>query len=170
MKKLSYKSVSQWLGYDPRSGNLYWLKGQRGVFAGAIAGYRMPSSRRGYIQVGYNKRLYYAHKIAWLLMTKKWPTHEIDHKNGNGSDNRWENLRPCTRSENLGNQKRHFDRINNLPKGVYFASWAKSRPFYSRIYVRGRNYRLGYFSSAQKAHQAYLEAAKHHFGKFARAN
>lgn len=161
----SYEEMSQWLKYNPTTGKLHWVKSKKGIKAGSIAGYK---STIGHIQVGFNYKLYYGHVIAWLLMTYIWPEHEIDHINGDGSDNRWKNLRRCNRSQNSANGRRHRDRITNLPKGVYLAHHVKKRPFYSRICAKGTHYRLGYFASPGEAHEAYKKAAKKYFGEFAR--
>jgi hypothetical protein len=57
----------------------------------------------GYIAIGLPGKLVLAHRLAWLWMTGKWPAHEIDHINGDRSDNRWCNLREATRVQNSRN-------------------------------------------------------------------
>jgi len=44
-----------------------------------------------------------AHRVAYAVMTGQWPRYQIDHINGDRTDNRWSNLRPCTRTENNRN-------------------------------------------------------------------
>ena len=91
----------------------------------------------------------------------------VDHKDGNTLDNRKENLRPCTPLENARNsRKKHSHRLIHL-KGAYPRH--KSSKWYSVIRVFGKLVRLGgLFDTAEEAHQAYCEAAKKHFGEFAR--
>jgi hypothetical protein len=54
----------------------------------------------GHIQITINKKLYLAHRCAWLWFYGEWPEHDIDHINGDRSDNRLINLRKATRSQN----------------------------------------------------------------------
>jgi hypothetical protein len=61
----------------------------------------------GYLHVCHAGRRMKAHRVAWLLATGAWPQHEIDHINGDRSDNRIANLRDVTHRVNQSNQKRH---------------------------------------------------------------
>jgi hypothetical protein len=90
---------------------------------------------------------------------------DIDHIHGNTLDNRRCALRLATRSENLRNR-----RINrNSASGFKGVSWHKSeRKWRSDIQIENRRISLGYFSTAEAAHAAYCEAARKHFGVFAR--
>lgn len=85
---------------------------------------------------------------------------DVDHINGNSLDNRRENLRLATRSQNGGNsisRKPHSSRF----KGV---SWDKCRArWQANIGVRRRLISLGYFKEEEKA-------AERYFGEFARPN
>lgn len=92
---------------------------------------------------------------------------QVDHRNGNGLDNRKENLRLCT------NQQNQFNRIspnknNKLrTKGV---SWHKGhKRFCARIKFNSKNIHLGYFTVLADANQAYREAEKRYFGEFTRS-
>lgn len=91
----------------------------------------------------------------------------VDHINGNGLDNRKDNLRTCTNAENSKNQ---LVRKNNTSgyKGVH---WHKHRGKYNaRIYVDGTRKSLGYFDSKELAAKAYNNAAIKHYGGFAKLN
>lgn len=90
---------------------------------------------------------------------------QVDHINGNSLDNRLENLRACTMSQNLRNQA--ATRGRDLPKGVYRSPGTPS--FTSRITVSGRLLYLGSFSTPKEAHDAYCRAAEKYFKEFARA-
>jgi hypothetical protein len=59
----------------------------------------------GYFIIKLNRKTYKAHRIAWLLTYGSWPEDQIDHINGNGLDNRLENLRDVSNRENLRNKK-----------------------------------------------------------------
>src|SRR6266446_8705973 len=90
--------------YDPVTGHFTWIKKRKGRnhAIGSKAGY---TDAYGYLTIGINYKIYKAHRLAWLYMTGKWPKNFIDHINRDPSDNRWENLREATRSQNQINSK-----------------------------------------------------------------
>ncbi len=98
-----------------------------------------------------------------ILVTKS----DIDHKNGNGTDNRRSNIRPCNDAQNQQNRVR-------LPKntsGFRGATWHKqSQRWQAGIKVRGRSIHLGLHGTAELAARAYDAAAIKYFGEFARPN
>jgi hypothetical protein len=96
-------------------------------------------------------------------MTGELPINDVDHKNRDRGDCRWENLRPATRSQNNANS---IPQAHNKlgVKGVY----REGSKFVARIKVNGRGKRLGSFPSASLAAYAYKAAAVAAFGEFAR--
>lgn len=92
---------------------------------------------------------------------------DVDHINHNGLDNRRINLRVCTRSENLGNQRKGINQSSNF-KGVNWDKFYKK--WEARIKIYGKRKRLGRFESEIDAAQAYDIAAIKHFGEFACTN
>src|SRR3990167_5442435 len=92
---------------------------------------------------------------------------KIDHINGNGLDNQKSNLRICTQSNNLMNQKKRIG-CSSQYKG---ACWIKSsRLWESYIRFFHKKIHLGYFEKERYAAMAYDIAAKDLFGDFARLN
>lgn len=90
----------------------------------------------------------------------------VDHRNGDRLDNRRENLRPATDSQNQAN--RHKVRGVSRHKGV---TWYKRYGLWrARITVGDRERHLGYFDSEEAAAEAYNDAARACFGEFARAS
>lgn len=73
------------------------------------------TSPNGYIMVGAYGRPQYAHRLAVYIMAGEWPPEDVDHINGDRADNRWENLRLVSRSQNLMNKRS----TRELPKNVY---------------------------------------------------
>ena len=158
-KMLNADEVRRLLHYDQETGVLRWKQDmttwtRAGSEAGVI---QMGKYRR----VGIRGRYYMAHRLAWLIVTGMWPTHEIDHINGNKADNRWVNLRAATTTQNRRNT-RHQNR-----SGLIGASYhAGSGRYRAQIRVDGRRIFLGWFQTAKEASAAYVAAAIRHHGEF----
>jgi len=93
---------------------------------------------------------------------------EVDHINGNPLDQRMENLRICTKSQNLMNSKKST-RNKTGYKGVSFDNSERvKRPY--RVFIRrdGKNVSLGNYSTAEEAHEVYKIASKMEYGEYAR--
>jgi hypothetical protein len=92
----------------------------------------------------------------------------VDHKNGNGLDNRRENLRLASLKENCRNRVGKHGRI--LPKGVYKKKGHINRPFMAYIRVNYKLIHLGYYATAEEASRVYDKHAQIYFGQFAKLN
>ncbi len=91
----------------------------------------------------------------------------VDHQNGNGLDNRRQNLRFCVNSENGGNRRKSKNNTSGY-KGV---CWNKRQKKYvGYIMKQHQNFFLGYFDTPEEAAQAYDARARELFGEFARTN
>lgn len=95
-------------------------------------------------------------------------TKGVDHKNGNGLDNRDDNLRACTQSQNNGNSR---PRVKNLCgfKGVKYRPESRLH-WEARIGFEGKSTIIGNFATAEEAAKAYDRTAVKVFGQFARLN
>jgi hypothetical protein len=162
-----------------RDGELYWKK--RPVekfvsvrlantfntrFAGKRAGNLVHNTRNHRINwmVKINRVDFYLHRIVWSMLKGEIPQGmEIDHINGNTLDNRIENLRVATRSQNVRNSV-GCSKLG-LPKGVRI----NKRRFCARIMCDRKYYHLGSFKTIEEASNAYNEAAKRLHGEFARS-
>ena len=91
---------------------------------------------------------------------------DVDHKNGNRLDNRRENLRVCTRSQNLYNQKK---KNRSGYKGVIFNPCQK-KPYIVMISIAGKLTYIGNYLTAKHAATVYDDAARQYHGEFAVLN
>jgi len=124
---------------------------------------------------------WYASTTLWKRngQTKKTTMHrllmgfpegmEIDHINGNGLDNRRQNLRIATRSENGANKPKYHRGGYSKYKGVTKAN-SNTRPWAAWIKEGGESIHLGHFLTEEQAALAYNEAALEYFGEFAYLN
>jgi hypothetical protein len=154
--------------YDQNTGNFYVKKRRRGMKkpVGGIATTQLPN---GYLRLSFLAQGFMAHRIAWFFVHGRFPAHDIDHINGNPSDNRIANLREATRGQNLHNSK--LDKKNTTGfKGVRRHYAVPGKPYFASINVNRKQVFLGLFSTKEAAAAAYDVAAVQHLGEFARTN
>lgn len=159
---LTLERLKSLLSYDSTSGYFKWGVSRGMVKAGQIAGSTNRSN--GYVYIGIDGNIYLAHYLAWFYQTGQWPSDEIDHRDLNHSNNRWKNLREATPQQNCANRPKRADSKNPY-KGIS----RKGAKWRAQIVLGGKRRSLGYFATAELAHNAYMEAAKLVHGEFARA-
>lgn len=154
--------------YEPGTGVFTSLYSGHGMVKGRQLGrvIRHPKGGKAYLQIAVFSKGYTAHRLAWLYMTGEWPEHTIDHIDGDGLNNRWDNLREATQAQNCWNRRRHANNTTGY-KGVSYHKRSKS--YRASICVEGEKIELRGFATAKEAHRAYLKLAREHFGEFARA-
>jgi hypothetical protein len=89
----------------------------------------------------------------------------IDHINGDGTDNRRSNLRPCNHAQNMQNSRLARDNTSGH-KGVYFDG--RRNKWFAKINAFGKSYYLGQYDRFEDAVAAREEAALKYHGAFAR--
>lgn len=147
--------------FDYRDGALYWrvrksLKTSIGDSVGWFPG-------SGYGRVRIDGKGYYVHRIIFLYHHGRMPK-EIDHIDGNKSNNKIENLRECTKSQNQYNRKLDASNTSGI-KGVYWH--INSKKWIARINNRGKHIYLGCFNDIEVAEQVVrIERLRLH-GEFA---
>ena len=158
------------LDYDPDTGIFTWKVNRcRLAKAGSVAGCLLINPKRPdvkYYQININGKIYRLHRLAYYYVTGIDPAeNEVDHKNGNSLDNRFNNLRLATDSQNSRNQKKSKDNTSGF-KGV---SWDKQhKKWRARIGVNNKTINLGYYTNKFYAALVYARAAKKYFGEWRR--
>ena len=121
---LTQTKLRELLHYDPETGVWTWLNPlpRSKVKSGDIAGRIMDNGRR---QIRIASGFYYSSRLAWLYMTGEWPLDQVDHENRNKSDDRWDNLREATQSQNSFNR-----------------TWAEANGDFRGLYAHGNKWRV----------------------------
>lgn len=142
--------------YDGETGETFWLERPKEHFtvrgvrhsqehicafwnskhAGRNTG--TTATKRGYRCIRFNGYLFMAHRVIWAIVHGTWPTGEIDHIDGDTSNNRIANLRHVDR---VGNTRNSGFRSNNT-SGVCGVSWVKRSGKWLAHIRRGRNERI----------------------------
>jgi hypothetical protein len=172
----SQKYLRECFDYEPETGKLLWRhrplahfhhtrtrkaesyqRAWNAAFAARLVGYASPD---GYIVVCLNDRKHQVARVIFKLMTGDEPP-QVDHKDRDRSNNRWDNLRGANAAQNKANSG--VSARNQCGwKGVN----AQRGKFYARIFADGRFKHLGSFATPEEAHAAYCAAASARWGEF----
>lgn len=155
------QDLHKYLVCDPIAGTLTWkprLDDKRWTtrYAGTPA---LNALKSGGYKAGWLLKKHMAqHRVIFAMCHGYWPD-QVDHINGNKSDNRLCNLRDVTHQENQQNQTI----ASNNNSGVTGVHWYKSRSCWAaKIKINGKNKHLGYFDNLSDAAAA-RKAAEHSF-------
>lgn len=131
--ELTQEYLKECLDYNPDTGTFIWkqrplhhfkcIKSQNRnnrIFSEVVAG---NACERGYLRITINGKRYMAHHLAWMLAYGGFPANQIDHIDGDPSNNKISNLRDVKATENQRNKRVP---INNT-SGCIGVSWDKSR-------------------------------------------
>jgi hypothetical protein len=152
------------LEYDPLTGSFIWLQQvSNRIKVGSLAG---NFDKDGYRTIQLCGTKYRAGRLAYFYMTGRWPVHEIDHIDGDRTNESWSNLREVTRCENIANSDRQVG-----TSGLRGVKWDPNASVWrARIAYRGRREYVGAYATKEEAYKAYLEAADAIHGEFALHN
>ena len=171
-KDVTYEYASQCLAYCPHTGAITRKFRPREHFetekgwkisnkwAGKEAGTKVVGDYR-YVKI--DGSMYAVHRLAFLLMNGSFPDNEVDHINGNKSDNSWSNLRVCNRIQQNQNIKVKNTSASGI-KGVFFNK--RANLWFSTIRHNGKRIHLGYFKTKEECAAAYAKAAIDFHGEF----
>lgn len=171
--EITYEILRETMTYNQETGYLLWSarpskyfktdcghKAWNTKFSGKIAGHISPrQSGNAYINIQLFGKMYKAHRLVWLYVNGTWPKEEIDHVDGNGLNNRIENLRDVSRPENRKNIKR--TKANT--SGFMGVCWKPERKAWTaKIKINGKVIYLGTFKNKFHAAEARRAAERHH--------
>lgn len=154
---LKAEQLRRIVSYNAETGDFPWLQNRGGRRAGAKAGTVRKGMRKPDILICVRKKQYLAHRLAWLYVHGEFPKGDIDHINGDPSDNRISNLRDVSHRTNMENRKGAQANNKTRKLGVSPDGRGKLR---ATIQVDGKHKHLGTFVDADKAHEAYLKAKR----------
>jgi len=153
--------VRSLLNYDPETGIFRWSKSFGPVSKGSKAGTvvqrnsQRPGGGNRYVKIGIDGVKYYAHRLAFLIKEGRWPKEQVDHINGDGTDNRWSNLREVTQAVNSRNATLRADNKTGRTGVIWDKRKQKWR---AEIRVDDEGIHLGYFEDFEQAVKAREEA------------
>lgn len=141
--------------FDYRDGCLYWKKARGRVSAGNKVG---SYNAYGYLRTTIDGKSKMVHRLIWELHNGEIPENmQIDHINGITDDNRLENLRLATRSQN---------QLNQASKCYYYD--ARSDCYQVIVCVNGIRKHIGTFKDEELAELVANEAKDKYYGEFKR--
>jgi len=139
------------LSYDSLTGLFTWRVALSSrAHVGQVAG---GLNSDGYVQIGIDGGRYYGHRLAWFYVHGYYPD-KTDHRDLNRSNNRIDNLRDASPSENGQNvvTARNSSKTGLLGSSLHGASGL----YRATITVDRKQTCIGYFSTAEAAHAAYV--------------
>ena len=147
--------------FEERDGELYRKVTRGGSKAGSRAGH---VGNRGYRIVVVNGRQYMEHRLIWIMHGND-PVQMLDHIDGNQLNNRIENLRPATNSQNQMNMRLPKDNTSGI-KGV---SWNKrEQRWIGQVMLNQKSYRTKFFKDKEECGRAVAELREKLHKDFAR--
>jgi hypothetical protein len=159
-RPIDVEDVRRTFTYD--NGRLYWRDTPlgRGLPLTTPAG---NVTLNGYVTLGWRGKKWAVHRLIFVLCNGHSPP-DVDHINGNRADNRPENLRAASRSDNLKNSRIRSDSTSGV-KGVHWD--AQSKKWRASVKVGGKKYYVGSSDNPAALVSVLREAREHLHGQFA---
>jgi len=132
---LTQARLKELLHYCPDTGVFTWRKTNKP--AGYI--WSAKTNKTKYLLIGVNYKLIRAHRLAWMYVNGSFPEGQIDHVDGDGLNNRINNLRVVSPLENCRNRPKY----SNNKTGVVGVFWHKGKKSYiAKIMITGKHKHL----------------------------
>jgi hypothetical protein len=146
---ITQEQLKELLHYCPETGVWTWIVSRGSVRKGDEAGYikTYPNGKK-YRVIRVLRGFYFSHRLAFLYVNGLLPDNDVDHEDGNGLNNRWENIREVTVADNAKNQRLY----SNNSSGRVGVHWRKKHcKWWATIRVNGRDKHLGVFTNKEDA-------------------
>lgn len=145
---LTQDQLKEVLHYCPETGVFTWRYDRRYYKAGDVAGWERSKRGKCYLQIYLRGTSYDAHRLVFLYMTGSFPLNQVDHKDGNGLNNRWLNLRDVIHANNQKNLRLYA----NNKSGVSGLFWLeRSRKWLVQIQHNKTRIHIGLFADKEAA-------------------
>jgi len=138
---LTQNELKTVLRYDSVTGVFAWIVPLGRASVGTVAGCVAKNSGKSYLVIQYKNRQYFSHRLAWLYVHGEFPSGQIDHIDGNGLNNKIDNLRDVTNQENGMNRRISSNNTSGCI-GVFFDK--KNGKWKIQINANGKQIHLGY--------------------------
>jgi hypothetical protein len=149
---ITQERLQELFHYNPETGVLTRKVTKGGQRAGSIAG----NKTRGYLQLMVDGHAGFVHRFIWLYVYGSWPSKNIDHIDGNRSNNRLSNLRDVSQALNAQNERKPR---SNSKSGFLGVKQCRGK-WRAEICINGKTKFLGRFNKPEEAYSAYVEAKR----------
>lgn len=157
---ISQDELKNVLSYCPFRGEFTWINPSNNRMTGKRAG-SVSSTGRRHIKIG--NKFYKEHRLAWLYVYGVMPGMDIDHIDRNPLNNRIQNLRLATKTQNCYNREKP-SRGHNSVKGVQFEP--RSGNWVSYGSYQKKRIHIGTFESIELAELVSSEFREKYHGDF----
>lgn len=158
---ITQERLKELLSYDPITGTFKRLKQVKyKINLDKIVG----SNCNGYLIVNLDGKFYRLHRLVWLYMYGKFPENQIDHIDGDRCNNKLQNLREATNSENARNKSKYKKNKSGY-KGVYWIE--ESEKWRASIILDNKKTKhIGLYENLEDAVEAHTLKALELHGEF----
>lgn len=151
--RVTVDQLKEWVTYDEYTGEMHRIKGIHPKTGACYAKRKLVTGKNnhGYLWLNIFGYMYLVHRLAFLYMTGEHPTDEIDHIDGDRTNNKWSNLRQSSCFTNSRNQGIRKDCTSGV-RGVTYST--RANKWIARISHMGVRHALGYFMHKSDAIEA----------------
>lgn len=161
VRSITAEQARELVSYDPATGAITWKVRKFSRASGGVTvvgGLATSPHKTRHLYVCLLGTTILAHRLAWLIHYGVWPTLELDHKDGDGKNNRIENLREVSHTVNMQNLRKATSA--NRSTGVLGVSEHRPGKFTSYLHTGGKKKYLGIFNDVVSAQNANVQARR----------